>query len=376
LAAGIVDLLNSLNIPCIGPTKELAKIETSKSFARDLMTRHQIEGSPVHRVFESIDGIESYLRNRTNFVIKPDGLTSGKGVKVSGEHIHSLKEAIEYCSQLFAAGQPAVIIEEKLEGEEFSLQSFFDGKNIAHMIPVQDHKRAWKDDKGPNTGGMGSYSCADHLLPFLKREELKAAEDINRRVAEALVEDDEDGHPYKGILYGGFMLTKDGIKVIEYNARFGDPEIMNVLPIMENDFVAVCEAIVNGSLDKVDVRFKRRATVCKYVVPSEYPGKMVDRPAIDVSALDRAAATDPNLRVYYGAVEGTLDALRLTGSRAIGIVGIGPSLMEAEQIAENAARLVRGPVYHRSDIGTSQLIEKRKEHMRRVRSQASSPVFA
>jgi phosphoribosylamine-glycine ligase len=153
-------------------------------------------------------------------------------------------EAIRYCAELFDLGQPAVLIEERLEGEEFSYQSFFDGKHIAHTIPVQDHKRAKEGDSGPNTGGMGSYSCADHLLPFLSRDHVLEAGEINRHVAETASK--EIGEEYKGILYGGFMLTKDGLRVIEYNARFGDPEVMNVLPLLQTDFVEVCRAIITA----------------------------------------------------------------------------------------------------------------------------------
>jgi phosphoribosylamine---glycine ligase len=371
LAAGVADMLAAEGVPCVGPTKRLAKIESSKGYTRRLMKKHGVEGCPAHEIFDSLDGIEDYLRAQTGFVIKPDGLTGGKGVRVSGEHIHSIKEALQYCSQLFAVGQPAIVIEEKLDGEEFSFQSFFDGKHIAHMIPVQDHKRAREGDEGPNTGGMGSYTCADHLLPFLAASDLHAAAEINRKVAEALVRE-EGGELYRGILYGGFILTKDGIKVIEYNARFGDPEIMNVLPLLENDFLDVCQAIVSGSLHRIDLRFKRRATVCKYIVPNEYPAMTAGRPVIDVSELDRVAASDPNLRVYYGAVEGDAPALQLTGSRAIGVVGIGASLTEAERIAERAANLVKGPVRHRTDIGTAPLIEKRRSHMRSLREESSS----
>ena len=365
LAAAIADLLAAEGIPCVGPTQSLARLESSKAFTRQLMKRHKIPGSPDYEVFTSVDGIADYLKCKSEFVIKPDGLTGGKGVKVSGEHIHSLAEALAYCSELFDSGQRAILIEEKLDGEEFSFQSFFDGKHIAHTIPVQDHKRVLAGDKGPNTGGMGSYSCADHLLPFLNEGEVRQAAEINRRVGEALLE--ETGEAYKGILYGGFMLTKNGLKVIEFNARFGDPEVMNVLPIMETDFVDVCLAIVNGTLGKINVRFQKRATVCKYLVPKEYPRPSPSYGEIDVTALDHMASSEPNLRVFYGAVERGQKGLRLTGSRAIGVVGIGESLIDAELIAEKAASLVKGPVHHRKDIGTAKLINKRVNHMRLIR---------
>jgi phosphoribosylamine---glycine ligase len=369
LAAGIADLFWDEGIPCVGPVKALAKLETSKAFTRKLMVTHGIPGCPVHQIFNSLNGIAEYIRNLGEFVIKPDGLTGGKGVKVSGEHLHSVAEAVEYCAELFREGQLSVIVEEKLDGEEFSFQSFFDGRHIAHMVPVQDNKRAWEGDKGPNTGGMGSYSFANHLLPFLTPEDVQKAGEINLRIGEALFE--ETGLEYKGILYGGFMLTKNGLRVIEYNARFGDPEIMNVLPIMETDFVDVCKAIVTGTLDKLDIRFEQKATVCKYVVPRSYPGKLRTKSEIDITELERLRASERNLHVYYGAVEAGNHGARLTGSRAIGVVGLGPTLCEAERIAEEAARSVKGEVYYRKDIGTTALIEKREIHMEGIYKQSA-----
>lgn len=364
LAAGVADMLAQMGIPCVGPTRSLARLETSKSFTRNLLSKHKINGNPQHQVFYKPDGIENYLGSMTDFVIKPDGLTGGKGVKISGEHLGSIKEALAYCNELFLAGQPAVVIEEKLDGEEFSFQSFFDGKHIVHTIPVQDHKRAFDGDRGPNTGGMGSYSCADHLLPFLREEHVQEAGKINRQVGEALLE--ETGEAYKGILYGGFMVTAAGVRVIEYNARFGDPEVMNILPLMRTDFLEVCKAICEGTLDRLEVKFENKATVCKYLVPNGYPECAVKGAEIDVTALDQLLALEPNLRAYYGGVEGDGPHFRLTGSRAIGLVGIGDTLHEAEEIAESAASSVAGPLFHRKDIGTAELIQTRVDHMRRV----------
>jgi phosphoribosylamine--glycine ligase len=364
LAAGVVDKLRKLGIPAVGPAQKLAQLETSKSFTRELLARHNIPGNPEHRVFRTMTGVREYLETMPTFVIKPDGLTGGKGVKVSGEHLHSIAEAVLYCEELFVAGQPAVIIEEKLDGEEFSFQSFFDGKHIVHTIPVQDHKRARPRDTGPNTGGMGSYSCPDHLLPFLSPEDVERAGEINRLVGEKISEDLEE--EYKGILYGGFMRTKDGLRVIEYNARFGDPEIMNVLPLMQTDFVDVCRAIIDGTLDQLEIRFKRLATVCKYVVPKNYPQKSTSEEEINVDDVLTLPGFGDRLRMYYASVRQDGQKLLLTGSRAVAFVGIANTLFEAERIAEQAACLVKGPVYHRKDIGTPELIQKRVDNMARI----------
>jgi phosphoribosylamine---glycine ligase len=367
LAVGAVDKLRELGIPAVGPSQLLAQLESSKAFTRELLRKHEIPGNPEHRVFQTMDGIRDYLETLGSFVVKPDGLTGGKGVQVFGEHLHSITEALAYCGELFASAQPAVIIEERLEGEEFSLQSLYDGKNIVHTIPVQDHKRARDGDTGPNTGGMGSYSCADHSLPFLSRADIREAAEINRRVGEAVSR--EIGEEYKGVLYGGFMLTKAGVRVIEYNARFGDPEVMNVLPLMEADFIDVCEAIIGGTLDQLSVRFRRQATVCKYIVPESYPEKSKGDQEIRIDALRKLPEYGGRLRVYYGAVREVAGKLLLTGSRAIALVGIGDTLFEAERTAERAASLVEGPVYHRRDIGTNELIQKRLDHIAHVKGE-------
>lgn len=362
LAAGVVDRLAKMGIPSVGPTERLAQLESSKSFTRRLLSKYQIPGNPEHRIFQSIDGMESYLRRQGSFVIKPDGLTSGKGVQVFGEHLKTIEQAVAYCRELFAAGQPAVIVEEKLDGEEFSFQSFCDGYHVVDTFPVQDHKRAGEADTGPNTGGMGSYSCEDHSLPFLRREDIEKASQINQLVCDALRK--ELGVPYKGILYGGFMVTKDGLRLIEYNARFGDPEVMNVLPLLETDFIDICEAIINGTLDLRSISFKRKATVCKYVVPQGYPAKPVKDVAIN---LQDVPAQSEQLRVYYAAVDDQPDgSLHLTGSRALAFVGIGKNLAEAERIAEHAASSVHGPLTHRRDIGSKQLIRHRVDHMKAI----------
>src|SRR5882672_3573395 len=254
LAAGIVNDLAEIGIPAIGPTRDLAQLEASKSFTRDLLRRHDIRGNPRYRIFQSFSPeIAQWLHELSEFVIKPDGLTGGKGVRVSGDHLRTIDDGLDYCRELLDTGRP-IVVEERLEGEEFSLQSLSDGKTLVHTPVVQDHKRALEGDRGPNTGGMGSYSCADHKLPFLTSEQIKEAQSINERVAEAIREDTKE--PYRGVLYGGFMATRDGVRLIEYNARFGDPEALNVLRLLENDFASVCEAIVQGSLDRMAVKFK------------------------------------------------------------------------------------------------------------------------
>ena len=355
LAAGVVDRLQELGIPCVGPLQKLAQLEASKAFTRRLVAEYGIPGNPEFQIFREMSGIREYLRQLGGYVIKPDGLSGGKGVKISDAHLFSIDQALDYCREILSRNE-AVVIEEKLDGEEFSLMSLCDGTHVAHMVVVQDHKRAHDGDTGPNTGGMGSYSCEDHSLPFLSSETLDKAKKINEEVGKALFK--KTGEKYKGVLYGGFMVTPNGLRLLEYNARFGDPETLNVLSILKTDFATVCQAIINEELDKIELVFERLATVCKYVVPENYPDDPVKGVRIE---LDNVPSDEPfKLQSYRAALD---DNDVLMGSRAIAFVGIGKNLQEAEAIAEKAASAVRGPVFHRKDIGTQELIERRKAHV-------------
>ena len=352
-------MLWDLGIPTIGPKKNLAQIEVSKSFTRNFQKTYQIPGAPIYKYFKSMEGVSEFLKKLgENYVVKYDGLAGGKGVKVSGDHLKNHHDAIEYCDNLIQKGS-TFLIEEKFIGEEFSLMSFCDGTNIKHMPAVQDHKRAYDGDLGPNTGGMGSYSDQNHSLPFLKDSDIKEAQNINRETLKALKEHFKED--YKGILYGGFMATANGIKLIEYNARFGDPEAMNVLSILKTDLVEICEHIINGSLDKIDIQFENKATVCKYAVPEGYPDNPIKNESIDVSKVKNSDL------LYYASVDIKDGVLVESGSRTIATVGISNSIFSAEKIAEESISCVEGPLFHRTDIGTSLLIEKRKNNMDSLR---------
>ena len=359
LANGVSDMLWDLGIPTIGPKKNLAQIEVSKSFTRNLQKTYQIPGAPIYKYFKSMEGASEFLKKLgENYVVKYDGLAGGKGVKVSGDHLKNHHDAIEYCDNLIQKDS-TFLIEEKFIGEEFSLMSFCDGTNIKHMPAVQDHKRAYDGDLGPNTGGMGSYSDQNHSLPFLKDSDIIEAQNINRETLKALKEHFKED--YKGILYGGFMATANGIKLIEYNARFGDPEAMNVLSILKTDLVEICEHIINGSLDKIDIQFENKATVCKYAVPEGYPDNPIKNESIDVSKVKNSDL------LYYASVDIKDGMLVESGSRTIATVGISNSIFSAEKIAEESISCVEGPLFHRTDIGTPLLIEKRKNNMDSLR---------
>ena len=261
LSVGVSDALWDAKIKVVGPKRSLAQIETSKAFTRELLSEYRIPGGPKYQTFDSMNGVTEFLNELGEaYVVKYDGLAGGKGVKVAGDHLQSHKEAIDYCQDIINKnGQ--FVIEEQFFGEEFSLMSFCDGETLKHMPAIQDHKRAYENDTGPNTGGMGTYSDANHSLPFLDSSDIEEAHNINTQTARALKDKFDEG--YKGILYGGFMATKDGVRLIEYNARFGDPEAMNALSLLETDLIELCSAMADGTLNNIDIRFANKATVCK-----------------------------------------------------------------------------------------------------------------
>ena len=359
LAEGVADALWNNGVKVVGPKKTLAQIETSKSFTRDLLTEYNIPACPKYKTFLALDGVAEFLSNlEEDYVIKYDGLAGGKGVKVAGDHLNSHEEALAYCRELVDRGGKFVI-EEKLIGQEFSLMSFCDGETLKHMPAVQDHKRAYEGDIGPNTGGMGTYSDADHSLPFLTDENIIQAHEINNATAKALK--DKFGDGYKGILYGGFMTTADGVKLIEYNARLGAPEAMNVLSLLESDFIAICQGIVDETLDKVDVQFAEQATVCKYAVPKGYPDNPIKGEPIDISNIENLE------RLFYASVDFKDGQLVESGSRTVAVVGMANTISKAEKIAEKEISAVEGPLFHRNDIGTDELVQKRVQHMESLR---------
>ncbi|WP_103933150.1 phosphoribosylamine--glycine ligase [Bryocella elongata] len=366
LAVGTADALWAAGIPTVGPTQSLARIESSKAFTRELLAKYGIPGNPFFQRFDAAEfladegDLTAVLRQWDGqHVIKDDGLAGGKGVKVCGDHLHSLEESLAFCRELAALGHPFVV-EEKLEGEEFSLISFCDGRTLAHMPAVQDHKRAFEGDKGPNTGGMGTYSDADHSLPFLRADDITAARKINEQVAAALAA--ECGAPYQGILYGGFMATRDGVRLIEYNARFGDPECLNLLTLLESDFVAICRAIARQGLADVTVEFSQLASVCKYVVPEGYPE--APRKGDQVRLPEQIPGS---AQLYLGAVDEVDGILVGTGSRTVAVVATAETLAAAELVAEQVIATIPGPFFHRADIGTKALIQRRIDHMTRLR---------
>ncbi len=360
IAAGMVDMLAEVGVKTASPLQTVGRLESSKAFTRDLVAKYGIPGNPKFKVFHDENGLSDFFDVLGGeYVVKADGLKGGKGVKVSGEHLHGREEGLAYAKECLA-DSGRVVIEEKFVGQEFSLMSFCDGRHTVEMPCVQDHKRAYEGDKGPNTGGMGTYSDANHSLPFLRASDVAEAADITRKVAAALLK--ETGCEFKGVMYGGFIAVRDGVRLIEYNARFGDPEAMNVLSILKTNFVDVCEAIIRGELAGMKVEFENKATVCKYVVPEGYPDNAVKGVKIEIGALPEG------VRAYFSSVDAREDGLYLAGSRAVAMVGMGSTIAAAEKLAEAGAAAVTGPVFYRKDVGTAGLIQQKIAMLKGLRN--------
>lgn len=353
LEAGLADALALRGISCIGPKKEAARLETDKEFCRNLMRDHEIEGCPGYAAFHDVEGACRYIdEHDADLAIKPIGLTGGKGVKIMGEHLDR-EGAKAYIREI--AGE--VVLEECLIGEEFTLMAFVDGTHLVPMPLVQDHKRAYEGDIGPNTGGMGSYSMEDHSFPFVTDADRTQALSIMQQVISAL---NAEGLPYVGFLYGQFMNTADGPKVIEFNARFGDPEAMNLLTLLSSDFGEILVKMAEGTLSEADVSFAPQASVCKYLVPEGYPDAPQSGECLTIGDYGDA-------KLFFANITRDGDAYYTQTSRTLAFVGLGDTLAEAEQKAQAAAESVTGAVRYRRDIGTQAVLERRIAHMREIR---------
>jgi len=351
LEAGVADALDDAGIYAFGPPQAEARIETDKAFQRRFMREHSISGCPEFEAFEDAEAACRYVDEYDgDLAVKPAGLTGGKGVRVTGDQVTS-EEAKAYIRE---SGYDRLVLEERLRGEEFTVQALVANGQLRVTPAVQDHKRAYEGDEGPNTGGMGSYSDASLALPFMTEDEYMEAVDILRQTVDAL-----DG--YKGVLYGQFMLTAEGVRVVEFNARFGDPEAMNTLPVLETDLLDVLVAAREAeSLPRL--RFSREATVCKYAVPEGYPTDPEGGTSIEV---DEESAGEALL--YYASVDEREDGIYTTTSRSFAVVGVADSIEEAETIAEDALAAAGEGLRVRHDVGTPELIQQRIDHMADLR---------
>ncbi|WP_123621007.1 phosphoribosylamine--glycine ligase [Halorubrum sp. CSM-61] len=351
LAAGVADALDEVGVYAFGPQAEEARLETDKAYQREFMDEADIPGCPDYEVFDDVEAACEYIDAYDgDLAVKPTGLTGGKGVKVIGDQVTS-GEAKAY---LRDSDYERVVLEERLVGEEFTVQAFVANGELRTTPAVQDHKRAYEGDEGPNTGGMGSYTDTGLSLPFMAEGDYDAAVDVLEAVVDALPD-------YKGVLYGQFMLTDAGPKVVEFNARFGDPEAMNTLPVLETPFLDVLTAARDDDA-LPELSFSGEATVCKYAVPDGYP---TDPDAGAKIAVDEDSVGDALL--YYASVDERDDGLYTTTSRSFAVVGRGDSIATAEAQAEDALAAAGDRVRIRHDIGTADLVQRRIDHMAELR---------
>ena len=352
LEAGVADALDADGVYAFGPQQAEARIETDKAFQRRFMREHSIPGCPAFQTFDDTGAACEYIDSHDgDLAVKPAGLTGGKGVKVIGDQV-TPAEAKTYIRE---SGYDRLVLEERLVGEEFTVQAFVANGDLRVTPAVQDHKRAYEGDEGPNTGGMGSYSDTGLALPFTNEAEYMTAVDILQATVDAL-----DG--YKGVLYGQFMLTADGVQVVEFNARLGDPEAMNTLPVLETELLDVLVAARDGeSLPQLTLT--PQATVCKYVVPEGYP---TDPQGGTRIAIDEVGAGDALL--YYASVDERETGIHTTTSRSFAVVGVADSIAAAEETAEEAlADAGTERLRARHDIGTPELVQQRIDHIARLR---------
>ncbi len=340
-------------IPCVGPTEFCTKLEADKGFVRKLMEEFNIDASPVFKVFDDKAEATGYIRSCSFPVaVKPAGITEGDGVKVMGIQIEGRDEAARYVEEVFdrSIGElPGVVIEEKIRGEEYTLQFFCDGEHVIPMPAVRDYKLLEEGDRGLNTPGMGSYSCADHMLPFLSRQDFEKSVTIIKRILDALKE--KHNEKFKGFLSGQYMLTADGVKLIEINVRPGDSEILNMVPILGTDFLQICMSIYEGSLDEAGISFEEKATVCKYAVPEGFP-----TPSGNVAVqIDRKRIGQIGAHLFQSCFEAG-EGIYEPSPRLFAITGTGDTLAEAYENCEEGLSCIRGDrIFHRKDIGTPEL---------------------
>jgi phosphoribosylamine--glycine ligase len=383
---GIRDLIEKeTNIPIICPTKEYA-IEESKVAQRHLFQKVAPETNPKFKVFypekyRSIEEVKaelfSWLDELDNQVaVKPDMPAAGKGVGVWGDHFSTREELLDHFLDNFKYG--AVIVEEKVEGEESSFQAFCDGKHLVPLPETRDYKRAFEGDKGPNTGGMGSYKDIGDVLPFMTKSDKDKEIHIMNKIFQQLKGKTESNSALRGVpFYVAFIHTKDGLKILENNSRPGDPEIINILSLIKGDFVDVCFRMIDGNLTRLELDDK--ASVVTYKVPPTYGGYIdlfkdkvkqneIDKPVNLEKANKLSEKYGDKIRVYPAAIELRNSQTFALRSRAVCVVGVEDTIETARAISlEGINAIAGGGLWNRNDIASKKHIDKSINHMRQLR---------
>jgi len=385
---GVRDLVEKrTQIPLICPTKECA-LEESKVRQRLLFREIVPEVNPRFRVFDPNEyagtedvekAVYSWINElKTNAVVKPDRPTAGKGVGVWGDHFTDREQLFEHFMSNYECG--TVLIEEKIEGEESSFQAFCDGKHLVPLPDTRDHKRAFDNDKGPNTGGMGSYKDTGETLPFMTEAERNREVEIAQRIFNKLKTETGDPTGLRGVpLYLAFMHTGTQSKILEDNSRPGDPEIINILPLLKDDFVDICFKMIEGNLTRIEL--EKMASVVTYKVPPSYGGyaeafpNLVNRSEVGgpvdlTKAYELCKKHNDRMRVYPASMELRGSETYALKSRAVAVVGIAENIEAARQLSLEGVNAIKGgALWSRTDIASKQSINKSIQHMQALRRQ-------
>lgn len=350
LTLGITEKMEEAGIPCCGPDSWCAQLEGSKSFAKNIMEKAGVP-TAKSKIFNNMNAAKEYAGSLSGkIVIKADGLAAGKGVIIA----NNSREAIEAIDRLAELGQAAstVLIEEFLEGEEVSLLCLCDGKTAVALPSAQDHKAVFDGDRGPNTGGMGAYSPAP-VLPDCELDNM--ADIVIRPVLSQMA---REGHPFKGILYAGLMMTKNGPKVLEYNVRFGDPECQAILPRMESDLASHLKACATGALAEETLRFTPKSCVGIVLAAQGYPESYSKN--LKISGIEQANEM-PNVRVYHSGTKRVENEILSNGGRVLCVTALANDLGAAQKGAYEALNRIQMPESHfRTDIAAKGMAKLKK----------------
>ncbi|HEU4685906.1 MAG TPA: phosphoribosylamine--glycine ligase [Nitrospira sp.] len=324
LAAGIADEFRKAKLKIFGPTKNAARLESSKTFSKDMMAQARIPTARARSFGKTVDALTYADQHKLPMVIKADGLAQGKGVVVATTRDHARQAIIDSMEKgVFGDAGKELLIEEFLDGEELTIMAFTDGRTVSPMLPAQDHKRVGDGDTGPNTGGMGAYCPAPLGTPELRE---RVVGEILQPIVHAL---SRIGSPFQGVLYAGLMVVNGVPYVLEFNARMGDPETQVVLPLLKTDFLEVIEAVVEHRLDQIEVEWHDQAAVCVVMTSGGYPGSY--QTGLPVHGLHHA---DETAALVFHAGTGLHDGHVVTaGGRVLGITGLGTSIAEAQAVA-------------------------------------------
>ncbi|MBF7081923.1 phosphoribosylamine--glycine ligase [Desulfallas sp. Bu1-1] len=346
LVAGLVDAMEKEGFPVFGPRQRAAEIEGSKVLAKEIMQKYSIP-TARHAVFEDAEAAQEYIKKTgAPCVIKADGLAAGKGVIVAEDEQTALS-AVHYImkQRAFGAAGNRVVVEECLRGEEASMLAFTDGENVVPMIPAQDHKQVYDNDCGPNTGGMGAYAPAPVITPELRQE---VVDKILIPTVRGLAAEDR---PYRGVLYAGLMITDRGPQVLEFNARFGDPEAQPIMMMLQSDLVDVIEALLAGELNKINIGWNDGASVCVVLTSQGYPGEY--RKGEIISGLDNLPE---NVVAFHSGTALKGNRVVTAGGRVIGITARAASIPEAIELAyQGVSKVHFNDMHYRKDIGKKAL---------------------